>query len=67
MITTDKAIAIGRETLAHDVSVGGLVTLCSFPEHWVANCTFPRGHGRDKAQLRSFKILRSDGSVTEIV
>jgi len=67
MITIDNAFATAREALAHDVGVGGFVTLYGFSDHWVANCTFAGGIGLDKAERRSFKISRVDGSVTEIV
>lgn len=66
MITIDNAFATAHEALAHDVAVGGFVTLYGFSEHWVATCTFPNGNGLDKAQRRSFKISRVDGSITEI-
>lgn len=66
MITIDNAFAAAREALAHDIGLGGLVTLYGFSEHWIANCTFPNGDNLNKAQRRSFKISRVDGSVTEI-
>lgn len=66
MITIDNAFATAREALAHDIGVGGLVTLYGFSDHWVANCTFASGIGLGKAERRSFKISRMDGSITEI-
>lgn len=66
MITIDNAIAAAREALAHDIGLGGFVTLYGFSEHWVANCTFPNRDNVNKAQRRSYKISRLDGGVTEI-
>lgn len=64
MITTDRALAVAREHLTKEVSVGGLVTLYRFSDHWMANCSFPEGRGIDRAENRWIKISAEDGSVT---
>jgi len=66
MITTDTALIKAREALATEASLGGLVTMYGFADHWLANCTFPSGNGRAKTNGRTIKIDMTDGSITVV-
>lgn len=62
----DKALEIIRPYFTKEIKAGGLVTLYGYPEHWLANCTFPDQKNNGAAFGSWFKISRADGSVTPI-